>query len=256
MTILKTAFVQWPENLAPDGETWRRLADAVTAAGPDVLVTNELPFGPWLAATQQVQRPQADRYVAAHVRGARALAALNVPLVISSRPIWIDGRLANEAYALHGGACVPLHRKHYFPEEPGWHERSWFARDQGGFGEITASGARVGVLLCTEVMFNEHARHYGRAQVDLIAVPRATGQSTTAWHTACAMAALVAGCYVVSSNRVGQAGASPLFGGQAFAYAPDGTLIAETTDTCPLVCIDMDLDWSRRQKHAYPCYVD
>jgi N-carbamoylputrescine amidase len=46
---LRIAFVEWPEALSTDDARWRKLRDSVTAARPDILVTNELPFGPWLA---------------------------------------------------------------------------------------------------------------------------------------------------------------------------------------------------------------
>lgn len=49
VTPLRIAFVEWPEALSTDDPQWRELKDSVAAARPDILVTNELPFGPWLA---------------------------------------------------------------------------------------------------------------------------------------------------------------------------------------------------------------
>ena len=53
---LRIAFVEWPEALSTDDEPWRKLRDSVTAARPDILITNELPFGPWLAEGCRVFR--------------------------------------------------------------------------------------------------------------------------------------------------------------------------------------------------------
>jgi N-carbamoylputrescine amidase len=111
------------------------------------------------------------------------------------------------------------------------------------------------VLLCTELMFNEHARRYGRAGADLIVVPRATGHEHGAWVTGGAMAAIVSGSYAVSSNRVGATAGSPEFGGRGLAFAPDGTLLAETSADAPLVVIELAPEIARRQKAEYPCYV-
>jgi N-carbamoylputrescine amidase len=56
-------------------------------------------------------------------------------------------------------------------------------------------GVRVGVLLCTEAMFNERARAYGREGAELIVIPRASGRDIEPWKIAGAMASLVSGAY-------------------------------------------------------------
>lgn len=252
--MIRCAFVEWPEGLDPGGAGWDAIRRQVAVARPGLLVTNEMPFGPWLAGAQRFDREAAERSVALHERGLAALAALGVPAVISSRPVRAGDRLANEAFALEAGRAQPLHRKRFFPEEAGWYEATWF-RGDGGFDLHRVAGLAVGVLLCTELMFNEQARRYGRAGADLIVVPRATGHEHGAWVTGGAMAAIVSGSYVVSSNRVGAAAGSPEFGGRGLAFAPDGTLLAETSADALLVVIDLDPDVARRQKAEYPCYV-
>ena len=117
------------------------------------------------------------------------------------------------------------------------------------------AGVRVGVLLCTDAMFNEHARGYGRQGAALIAIPRATGSSVEMWQTAGRMAAIVSGAYVFSSNRVGSSPAGPAFGGRGFAYYPDGSLIGMTTSTNALLVAEVEPEISVRQRGAYPCYV-
>jgi N-carbamoylputrescine amidase len=105
-------------------------------------------------------------------------------------------------------------------------------------------------------MFNEHARCYGQADADLIVVPRATGTEHYTWLAAAAMAAIVSGSYVVSSNRVGASDGSPVFGGKGFAVGPDGLLLAETSADRPLVAVTIDPGRSQSQKFKYPCYVN
>ncbi|WP_343713931.1 hypothetical protein [Inquilinus sp.] len=46
-------FVEWPDGLEPAGAAWDALRQQVEAAEPDILVTNEMPFGPWLAASDR-----------------------------------------------------------------------------------------------------------------------------------------------------------------------------------------------------------
>jgi len=253
MTIC--ALVEWPEGLEPIGDRWDALRRQVEAARPDILVTNEMPFGPWLANADRFDAAAARRSVVLHESGLEALSTLGVPAVISSRPVWAGDLLANEAFVLEGGLIRPLHRKQFFPEEAGWFEATWFKGDAAGFNVHDIVGVKVGILLCTELMFNEHARRYGRARAELIAVPRTTAQAHRNWETAGAMAAIVSGSYVVSSNRTGSSGDGATFGGRGFAFAPDGALIAETSAETHLVVIDLDREVSRRQKGEYPCYV-
>jgi N-carbamoylputrescine amidase len=116
-------------------------------------------------------------------------------------------------------------------------------------------GIKVGVLLCTEVMFNERARAYGRQGASLIAVPRASGTNMNSWTIAGAMASLVSGAYVVSSNRVGVSRTGTHFGGGGFAYAPHGHLLAMTAPAGALQTVEVDPKVSALAQQEYPCYV-
>ncbi|OWA52515.1 hypothetical protein BV898_16967 [Hypsibius exemplaris] len=258
---MKTAFVQWPENLHPISPEWSAIEKQVAASeGLQLLVTSELPFGPWIASNATFDPVTAQQSVDVHEAGIKALKNLKLPLVISSRPVWAaDGRLANEAFALDNGVYVSLHQKHYFPEEPRFHEQTWFGTAKPGFNLTTLCGGRlkVGVLLCTDVMFTERARLYGRDGADLIVVPRASSvNSVETFFVAGRMAAISSGCYVVSSNKVGKVGESPNFCGFGYAIAPDGSVMGPMTDTdSPLKVVELDFEAVRRQQKEYPCYV-
>ena len=129
------------------------------------------------------------------------------------------------------------------------------APQRPGFDVVEYRGLRIGVLLCTELMFNEWARHYRRQGAHVIVVPRASGASRK-WDTAAAMAAIVSGCYVLSSNRAPRANDSAsTFGGRGFVYSPTGELLAETSPSKPLVTIDVDVTRVAGAQRGYPCYV-
>jgi N-carbamoylputrescine amidase len=255
VTPLKIAFVEWPEDLSTAHPRWAELTDSVTAAHPDILVTNELPFGPWLAEGAVFSEDAAHLNLRAHEKGLQGLIDLNLPAVISSRPVWTGKRLANEAFVLEGGVVRPLHRKQYFPNEPGWFESEWYAGDGSGFRVAEVLGIKVGVLVCTETMFNEHARCYGKQKASLIVVPRASGLNIESWKIAGAMASLVSGAYVVSSNRTGRSSRGTQFGGGGFAYAPQGRLLAVTSPANPLGTVELDTEISASAQRDYPCYV-
>src|ERR1700757_298748 len=173
MTTLRIAFVEWPEGLAVDHPNWAELKRSSGALQPDLLVTNELPFGPWIAESADFSEEAARLSIRAHEKGLEGLIGLNLPATISSRPVWTERLLANEAFVIENQAVRPLHRKQYFPNEPGWFESEWYAGDDSGFGVAEVLGIKIGVLLCTDAMFNERARAYGKLKASLIVIPRA-----------------------------------------------------------------------------------
>jgi N-carbamoylputrescine amidase len=255
VTPLKVAFVEWPEALSTEHAQWRALKDAVIAARPDILVTNELPFGEWLAEGALFSDEAAHLSLRVHENGLRGLIDLNLPAIISSRPVWNGKRLANEAFVLENGMVRPLHRKQYFPNEPGWYESEWYSGDDSGFDVAEVLGLRVGVLLCREAMFNERARAYGRQRASLIVLPRASGVNIESRKIAGAMASLVSGAYVLSSNRNGRSRGNTRFGGGGFAYAPQGKLLAVTTSIDPVRTVDLDPEMVASAQRDYPCHV-
>ena len=256
---MKLGFVQWPEGLSARSPEWEAIAAAVEKAAPDILVTNEMPFGAWIARLPAYDEKLAAQSIADHDAGLEALKALPVPLVISSRPVWCEDRLANEAFSLSRGAYRFLHQKHFFPAEGGWFETAWYRTGKPGFEvaahDLPGGSIRIGALICTELMFNERARAYGKAGAELIVAPRASGRNPSSWRTAAAMAALISGCYVVSSNRAGPSEGGPVFGGTGFAYGPDSTPLGQTTAGEALTVVEIDPALSRKQKSEYPCYV-
>jgi N-carbamoylputrescine amidase len=252
---MRVGFVEWPEALEPFGPVWSRIAALVANARVDLLITNELPFGRWIAAESTFNVQAAQASIDTHDVGLASLAQLKVAAVLSSRPVSAEGRLANEAFVTEQGKIRRLHRKRYFPANPGWFETTWYCAGRDAFRTAEVSGMRLGVLLCTDAMFNEHARHYGREGADLIAIPRATGTCIDNWLAAGKMAAIVSGSYVVSSNRVGLSNRGVTFGGAGFAYHPDGSLMAMTTPEQPLLVIEVEPAVSARQRASYPCYV-
>ncbi len=255
MTTLRIAYVEWPEGLSIRSGEWGRLKESLATARPDLLVTNELPFGPWIAEGAIFSEEEAQHSIGAHEEGLSGLIGLNFPAVLSSRPVWSGKRLANEAFAIERGAVRPLHRKQYFPNEPGWFESNWYSGDGSGFSVAEVLGIKIGVLLCTDAMFNEHARTYGKQQASLIVIPRASGADIEPWKVAGAMAALVSGAYVVSSNRVGRSKTGTQFGGGGFAYAPQGRLLSVTDPANPTKSLDLDPKLPTFAQSVYPCYL-
>jgi len=253
--ILRVAFVEWPENLSTGHPQWNELKESITVAHPDILITNELPFGPWIAESAAFSAEEARLSISAHEKSLEGLIGLDLPAIITSRPVWSGKRLANEAFVLERRSVRPLHRKQYFPNEPGWFESEWYVGDGSGFDVAEVLGIKVGVLLCTDAMFNERARAYGKQKASLIVIPRASGADLESWKIAGAMASLVSGAYVVSSNRTGRAKGGTQFGGGGYAYGPHGRLLAVTDPLQPVQIVELDPAVAASARREYPCYV-
>jgi N-carbamoylputrescine amidase len=252
--LLKLSVCQLPDGLTLDHPAWTEFLRRIEIDRPDIAVLNEMPFGAWIADRDKFDSNVAKAVVDVHESALTPLQRLPVA-ILSSRPVPGPRKLSNEAFLIADGVYQPIHHKQFFPEEPGFFEDTWFAPQRPGFDVVEHRGLRIGVLLCTELMFNEWARHYRRQGAHVIAVPRASGASRK-WEIAAAMAAIVSGCYVLSSNRAPQTNATDSnFGGQGFAYSPTGELLGETTPATPMVTIDVDLAHVAEAQRSYPCYV-
>ena len=252
---MNIAICQLPDGLAHDSLAWTRFVRRIERAQPDIVLLNEMPFGPWTSRHAHFDEYLAAESIEAHTQAMTALRELPAT-VIGSRPVRSHDRLANEGFVLADGKYRPVHHKQYFPQEAGFYESTWFAAGRAGFETFDVGGVRFGMLLCTELIFNEWARHYRRRGAHVIVVPRASGTTLDTWHTAARLAAIVSGCYVLSSNRVSaRLDVEPLFGGAGLAYSPTGELLHETTDGLPLAVVPIDVELVRHAQRRYPCYV-
>ena len=252
---MRLAVCELPDGLTLSSPEWMQLVERLEREKPDLLVLNEMPMGDWVAATRGVDRQKAQEFAEGHDELVSELGRLSYA-TFGSRPVAANGALANEAFLVSAGSYAPVHHKHYFPQEDGWLEQDWFAPSRTGFDVIDHGELRIGALLCTELFFSEWARHYRRLGANLIVTPRAAGSLNRKWRTAGAMAAIVSGCYVLSSNR-SENPQRPrgLFGGEGFVYAPSGELIATTSAVNPIAIVEIDLSLVATAQRAYPCYV-
>jgi N-carbamoylputrescine amidase len=256
-TNFKVAVCETPAELEVGTEVWDTLCGAVSREAPDLLLLNEMPFGSWISAGQTFDEDAWRRSLSLHDAGLARLSELGAKAVAGSRPRVLDGRRVNEAFVWsREDGAQGVHTKQYFPEEEGYYEARWFEGGSRDFMTAGAVGLRVGFLICTELMFNEHARRYGRAGAEVLLVPRAVGvESLRRWLVAARMAAIVSGCYVLSSNRAGADSRGQVFGGSGWIVDPFGDLIAETSPSAPVAVYAIDLALVRRAQSEYPCYV-
>lgn len=254
---MKVGVCEVASELDVDSEAWQSLCRRVSAEQPELFVLNEMPFGAWVAAKPAFDPELWTQAVDAHARGVERLGELGAKVVAGSRAVELDEERVNQAFVWSAETGLRgVHTKQYFPDEEGYYEARWFSSGERHFEVADAGELRAGFLLCTEMMFNEHARGYGRQGAQVILSPRAVGEaSLPRWLTAMKMAAVVSGCYVLTSNRGGVDANGQLFGGRGWVIDPEGECVAQTSRATPVVFHDIDIDEVARAQTSYPCYV-
>lgn len=239
------------------GETaWTHLIDHATAERPDILLLPEMPFSPWIAATDAESDAGWSEAVGRHDTWHARFAELQVPTVTGSRPVWDAGARFNEAFVWTAdGGYLAVHRKHYLPDEPGFWEATWYQRGDGTFITAPAGDTSLGFLVCTEIWFTEHARSYARQGAGLVLCPRATEiTSADKWIAGGRAAAVMGGAFCLSSNRTGAA-TGMTWGGNGWIIDPDGVVLAVTSPDDPIITREIDIDVADAAKTTYPRYV-
>jgi len=243
---------------AEDGpsERWlSRLSSHLQHAGSELLVLPELPFSAWFMKTPDVRADVWEKAIADHQAGIAQLRSLGVPRTVLSVPRTGSRGRHHDAVLIDGAGIRRLHAKAYLPDEPGAYEASWYGPEDVEFRVHAAGTTGLGVMMCSELWYPEHARALGRAGATVIAAPRATHRSTLdRWIAAMRVDAIVSGAYVASSNRAGGQG-DAAFGGAGVIVHPDGRVLATTSPDCAFVTLELDLDASTRARAGYPCTI-
>ncbi|MGB7655763.1 MAG: carbon-nitrogen hydrolase family protein [Novosphingobium sp.] len=154
--------------------------------------------------------PEEQNPVLDAVRSAAAKAGIWVAIG-SMAVLRDDGRWANRAFVIDGsGAVVARYDKiHMFDVDlatgESWRESNAYAPGSGPVVVETPLG-RLGLTVCYDLRFPALFEAYGRAGVDLIAIPAAftvpTGQAH--WHVLQRARAIEATAYVIAAAQVGK----------------------------------------------------
>jgi N-carbamoylputrescine amidase len=187
-------------------------------------------------------------------RHLRRLPELRAEYVVGTRPVRLNGRRLNQAYLWSDAAGIqPLRSKYFLPDEPGNWEATWFERGDPSFAVFHAGATPFGVNICTELWALETYAAYAALGVELLLSPRATALATTTkWLAAGVVAAVRAGAFSLSSNRVDATGAC---GGRGWIIDPAGDVVAMTSAAEPFATRDIDLTSAAKAKSTYPRYV-
>ena len=258
MSTIRVAVGEMDAALLPGTQSWAGLGADLDRAKPDIFVLNELPFGPWLSARSSFDPGSWKQSVADHEAGIAALDELGVEIILGTRSVERQGRRCNEAFVwTRQEGIQAAHTKQHLPNTPpSYCETVWYEPGELQFQIVRAGPLRVGFLICTDVMFTEYARRYGRDAVHLIAVPRAMPvEAAHMFDVALQMAAISSGCYVASSNRNGQDPAGGLFEGRGCIVDPIGRTVAQSSQFDRVVVHEVSTEFVAWKQTYYPCDV-
>jgi N-carbamoylputrescine amidase len=254
MKLTVCEFSDDPSALSQD---WKAMAPYVYNQRSDLVLLPEMPACPWFGAEAHFDEKRWQYALQDHDQLVRELNSLAPAAVLATRPLEQNQKRLNEAFVwTEMLGYQPVHHKTYFPDEPGFFEAKWFHPTPHDFTPFDLGNIKIGFLICTELIFNEWARHYGRQGVHIIAVPRATEKaSVERWLLALRMAAIVSGAFVISSNHVGLGPSGVNFGGAGAIISPEGEVLGVTSFAEPFITIAVNLQEAEAAKKNYPRYV-
>ena len=244
---MKITVCEFPDDAGAAGAAWDRLAQVLAAAPTDLLVLPELADGDSFWESPDFDEAIWHRAVDRHALLPEQLRRLAARRVLGTRAVERDGQRLNETFLwTPERGLVPGRTKAWLPQQhKGW-EETWFDHGPPVVEPVDDDGLRFAMLVCTELIVSGAPRELGKAGVQLIAAPRATGGHRR-WEIATQMAALSAGAFVATANRRG----GGLAGG-SWIVGPDGEELARTGAATPIVTIEVDLAEADNAKATYP----
>jgi N-carbamoylputrescine amidase len=255
---MKVTVCELRNELDAFARDWERLVAHVRSEASDLVVLPEMPFHPWTAWTRQFDPAIWQASVDAHDEWIKRLQELAPAIVLGSRPVTKKDKRFNEGFFWEPDHSYrAIHTKYYLPDEEGFWEASWYQRGNREFVPVQSSKAKIGMLICTELWFTEHARTYARAGVHLLICPRATPiASVDKWVAGGRVAAVTSGAFCLSSSFGGSSKHGIEWAGTGWIIEPEeGDVLALTSREHPFVTKEIDLHVAEQAKHTYPRYV-
>jgi predicted amidohydrolase len=156
---VKITVCELPDETARREAVWADLVRYLRASPTDVVVLPEMPFCEWEMFRRRTVDLAAWRSaLAAHDAMMTRLCELQAGVVLASRPVELQGKRLNQAFAwTRDGGYRGARAKYYLPDEPDGWEASWFDRGDREFSPESAGSVKVGFQLCTELLFSQAA---------------------------------------------------------------------------------------------------
>jgi predicted amidohydrolase len=254
---LRVALVTevFPDDLK--GVHLRSLLTRAREAGAGLAVLPEIPLNAWSPATKTTRDDDAEEEGGSRQqRMAAAAEASGLALVGGAIVRDAETRVRYDTALLYGakGELVASYRKVHLPAEEGYWETSHY--EAGDDVPRVVDGPlpfSLGLQICSDVNRPSFAQLLAHQGAELIVAPRATPpESYERWKLVLRANAVMSGAFVISVNRPRPEGGAPI-GGASVAIAPDGTVLAETTEPVHVVTLKRSVLAAARAD--YPGYL-
>ncbi len=268
---VSVALIQSPcsEDIESNIENTTNLIRQAAEQGANIIVLQELFAWPYFC------REIDDRYFdwAEPVPGPttrrleKPAADLQVVIVASLFEKRNPGIYHNTCAVIDAdGTYLGKYRKMHIPEDPGFHEKYYFTPGDLGYRTFDTRFGRIGILICWDQWFPEAARITAMMGARLLIYPTAiaslpeeAGETAlryrNAWQTIQRSHGVANGCYVASTNRVGNE-SQLAFWGHSFISGPFGEILAEGGLDEQIVMSDIDLSSLDRHRTTWPFFRD
>ena len=171
------------------------------------------------------------------------------------------------------GSLAGTYRKMHIPDDPGFHEKFYFAPGDLGFAPIDTAVGRLGVLLCWDQWYPEAARAMALAGAELLVYPTAIGwdprdddpekaRQLDAWLTVQRGHAVANGLPVAACNRAGRendpAGMTEGidFWGHSFVCGPQGEWLARAGQAPETLVSEIPISATESVRRIWPFLRD
>ncbi len=244
--------------------------------GAELVVLQELHCGPYFCVEEDSRNfDLAESIPGPTTETFRSLAReLGIVVVLSLFERRAPGLHHNTAVVLEkDGTMAGCYRKMHIPDDPGYHEKFYFAPGDLGFTPIQTSVGALGVLVCWDQWYPEAARLMALAGADLLLYPTAIGwdpqdsdteqqRQRDAWVTVQRSHAIANGLPVISVNRVGTETAPKdpsvvnQFWGHSFVAGCQGHMLAQAGTESEVLTVTLEEADSEAVRRAWPFLRD
>ena len=254
---LSTALITEVYFDDPEGERLAARLVEARSAGAELAVLPELPMDPWIPSTRDPDPDDAEEPGGRRHR-IQADAARRAGIALLGGAIVLDpesGKRHNTALLFDNtGALRSTYRKVHLPYE----EHFWEAAHYEPGGDppegITSLSLPMGIQICSDANRSSGCQLLAAQGAAVIVVPRATpAASWDRWRMVLRADAVTSAAWLVTVNRPPAGEPLPPDGPSA-VIAPDGRVVAETTDH--MAVVQLDGAAVVRARSDYPGYLD
>lgn len=244
----------------PDDRDGLRLREHLTVAregGARLAVLPEIPLDRWAPATKTARAEDAEAPGGPRQRrmgeAARAVGIILVGGAIVRDP---DTGARHNTALVYGrdGTLIAGYRKVHLPAEEGYWETSHYEPGDDPPRVVeTSLPFSLGLQICSDVNRPSFVQLLAHQGADIIVAPRATPpESYERWKLVLRANAVTSGAFVISTNRPRPEGGAAI-GGASLAIAPDGTVLAESTE--PVCVVKLERSLLEAARADYPGYL-